>query len=521
MKGFLSPNIYSSITLGGMGLFVTCSFFTDEPYLLMLTVAQLVFIPVMLQMILDIKKLHVFFIWLGMLSIVLLHVYTSDIGQLVFSSLYFIFTVFVALCGLYRFLNRGFVNWAEISIDIGMMYLFIGGGWLFIYQNGIDMGFSSLINWLTAIHFHYSAFLLPISIGLLGRMQMSRLYRWIVSFVIAGPLLVAIGITFWPFLEFFSVLLYIFAIYSLVYLAFKTRFPSLLQALFVRLSYCALSITILFSFLYAAGRAFGIWYVGIDFMLTFHGIFNCLLFGLLGLIGWAIKVPKSKQQGWSFPVSQIRGKLKVDDTYEQGLVEHLNVFVDTKVLPSTIIDFYEHTERYRLFSSVRWAAWFKPFLLIYKLFSVQIQQLNLPISSKTTEMKGEIFAVDPLMDGRKNPRAWVRKIRKDTVFTAIYSYHENMGRTYMNIALPLPFSTMIGILQLNEINGSLVLSSEGEGDLGIYLAIGKMLFKLPLSEYFLIEEIREGELTATHKMRLFGIPFLLIHYSIIQSEAAS
>jgi hypothetical protein len=86
----------------------------------------------------------------------------------------------------------------------------------------------------------------------------------------------------------------------------------------------------------------------------------------------------------------------------------------------------------------------------------------------------------------------------------------------MNIALPLPYSSMIGILQLDAIDGSLILSSEGESDSGIYLAAGKALFKLPLSEHFLINETIAGILTAHHKMRIFGMPFLHIDYTINQ-----
>lgn len=504
------------MNIGGIIFFLASSMKTNEPYLLMLTVAQLIFVPLTLQIIVEIKKIHCLFVWVGMFSVCLLHFSSSQTVQMILSITYLFFTLFVAFCGLSRFFKRGFVNWAEISIDIGMMYLFIGGVWFFIYINGIETGFTPVINWLTAIHFHYSAFLLPVSIGLFGRIHKSFLYRLIVPIILLAPILVAIGIKFWPMLEFLSVLFYIFAIYSLIYLAFRTRFPSLLQGIIIRLSYCALGITIIFSFIYAAGRSFGMWYVGIDFMLTFHGFFNCMVFGLLGILGWAIGPPQTKQPVWSFPVSQIRGKLKTTNTYKSGLVDDLSIFVETKALPSTIIDFYEHTEKFQLFASVNWATWFKPFLIIYKPISMHIQQLNLPISNKCIEMKGTILGVDPILDGRKSPRVWVRKVRGNTVFTAIYSYHKNMGRTYMNIALPLPYSTMIGILQLDEINGSLVISSEGEGDPGIYLALGKNLFKLPLSEYFLIKEISEGKLTATHRMRFFGIPFLQIKYIIIR-----
>lgn len=103
-----------------------------------------------------------------MVSIFILHIISSSTWSIILALIYVAFTLFVALLGAKRFLRRGFVNWAEISIDIGMMYLFVGGLWFFSYIAGVNTGFSPLITWLTGIHFHYSAFLLCISLGLLA-----------------------------------------------------------------------------------------------------------------------------------------------------------------------------------------------------------------------------------------------------------------------------------------------------------------------------------------------------------------
>ena len=82
-------------------------------------------------------------------------------------------------------------------------------------------------------------------------------------------------------------------------------------------------------------------------------------------------------------------------------MDDLSVFVDEKALPKTIIDFYERTDQYQLFASVKWVSWFKPFAVCYKLISMQLQQLNLPLSSKRTEMTCDIRAVDPRLDGER------------------------------------------------------------------------------------------------------------------------
>lgn len=225
MKAGSHLNSSNTLIVGGVILFLTNCFLTTEPYILLLTAAQQILVPMTLQLIMELNKKQIIFIWTGLFSVLLLQVITIHTGQMILSIIYLLFTLTVALSGLRRFLKRGFVNWAEISIDIGMMYLFMGGIWFFIHINGINTGFSHMLNWLTAIHFHYSAFILPVSIGLFGRIHTSKLYNILVPIILAAPMLVAVGITFWPLLEFISVIFYIFGIYGLIYLAMKTKFP--------------------------------------------------------------------------------------------------------------------------------------------------------------------------------------------------------------------------------------------------------------------------------------------------------
>jgi len=88
----------------------------------------------------------------------------------------------------------------------------------------------------------------------------------------------------------------------------------------------------------------------------------------------------------------------------------------------------------------------------------------------------------------------------------------------MNIALPLPFSTMTGVLELRENGGDLQLTSrktDPSSDAGIYLTskLGRY-FKLPLEENFVVREVADGSMTAKHEMWIFSIPFLTIEYRI-------
>lgn len=514
MRANLPNNLFSPLLLIGWLFIVICYLFSKQPdYLILLTFAQLVLVPAIVKMVVPLNKTGHAIILIMMCSITLLH-WLADTKLAIYLAIVYVFyTAFIALQGVIRFLHRGFTNISEIAIDIGLFYILIGGLWFFAFIADIDTGFSPLITWLTAIHFHYSACLLTISIGLFGRLHNSKWYKAVVIILLAGPLLVALGITFSTIIEILSVVLYIFAIYCLFILSCKTTLPKK-QGLLLRISYGSLCITILWSLLYAFGNLTGIILVTIPNMLVFHGLMNCLLFGLIGVLAWGMEVPPSRHQPFTFPVSQIRGKLQTIGESHAGLVDALDDFVDTEKLPQVIPHFYEHTNEYRLNASVQWQLWFKPFALLYQGISRQMQQLNLPFSNKWVNMDGLVVKVEEQLDGRHAPRAWIRKIAGQTTFVAIYSQHSTALTTYMNIALPLPFSTMIGILYVYEKDEELHITSSQSGDAGIYLALKHYVLRLPLNEHFIITAINSNTLSAVHTMRIFGLPFLRIDYEI-------
>ncbi|MEI4770421.1 YndJ family protein [Psychrobacillus sp. FJAT-51614] len=506
-----------------IGFLVVIIFSATPWYFLMLTVAQLIFVPITLQLILTKEhRLYYYFAIPAFASIFILQTTTTTEWDILLAATYLLFTFVVAIYGFHRFIQRGFIHLEEFSIDAGMMYLFIGGMWFFASVTEINTGFSPILTWLTAIHFHYSAFLLPIFAGFLGRLLKTNSYKIICSIILISPIIVALGITFSPWIELISVLLYILGIYGLIILAVKSPFNSKVQKILALISFGSLGITIIFSLLYAIGSVFGFLAVSIDFMLKFHGFFNCILFALFGVVGWSIFIPKSKEIELNFPISSIRGKYVIGEqilsnnlgtAHYKGLVDDMEIYLEKRLLSETITDFYENTSQYRLFSEVNWHTWFKPIAAVYKFISRNIQQLNLPFTNKQMEMTGEIIAVE---DGRTNTRAWVRKIDEEVIFVALYSSHQRSDKYYMNIALPLPWSSMIGILELNQNGEKLVLTSKGgnDSDAGIYLAFRQYVFKLPLQEQFLIEEIKKTQLRAKHQMRIFSIPFLTIDYVI-------
>jgi len=475
------------------------------------------------------SKRYYYFAIPAYLAVALLQVTPDSKWDGLLAALYLMFTIIIALYGLWRFFNRGFTNLEEFAIDAGLVYISLGGAWFFAYVTGIDTGFSPLITWLTAIHFHYSAFLLPIFIGLLGRLYKPKIYGIVCLILLVSPLIVAIGITFSRWIELLSVGLYIFGLGGFILIACKTTFANKIQQWLVRISFGALGVTIIFSLLYALGNGFGLTSVNIDFMLRFHGVLNCVVFALFGIVGWSLHVPGAYFHSPTFPISCIRGKRVIGEQVlegrlhekHQGLVDDMKVyepFIQCETLSPRIIDFYENTIDYRLFATIKWHSWFKPCAIVYAFMSRKTQQINLPLHGRQVEMTGNVIALRNNVDGRDKVRAWIRKISNDTAFVALYSQHIKEGRMYMNIALPLPFSTMTGVLELHQSGNALQLTSKrnsSESDAGIYLTVlTNHPFKLPIEEDFTVSERIDGTLSAQHEMRIFSIPFLSITYLI-------
>ncbi|WP_194841439.1 YndJ family protein [Sporosarcina obsidiansis] len=498
---------------------------TAWPYGL-LSVAQLVFIPILLRLAYTDRdwfwKYYPYFAIPAYVAVMLEQLISTSWEGLL-ATIYLFFTLFVAIYGVTRFLHRGFTHLEEFAIEMGLIYLAMGGGWYFAFISGIDLGFSPLLTWLTAIHFHYSAFILPFFVGFLGRLHTSRLYRSSTVTLLAAPMVVAVGITFSRWIEVGAVLLYVYGLGGIIWIAWHLRFTSWVQKWLVRISFTALAVTISFSMLYVLSNGFGLFSVTIDFMLRFHGVLNCVVFALLGIIGWSLAVPTPRFRPLDFPVSRIRGRKVANEIGEvgkhRGLSDDMMAYgLELSTLSPQILDFYENTIEYRLRASVHWHHWFKPFAFLYSVISRRMQQINLPMRNEEVEMTGSIYTIHDGLDGRENVRAWERKVKEETIFTALYSQHHTNERLYMNIALPLPFTTMTGILELRATGKNLQLTSkrtEPASDAGVYLSIGsKELFKLPLQEDFFIEDEGNGFLQATHRMWIFSIPFLRINYVI-------
>lgn len=469
---------------------------------------------------------------------------------------WFLYTFMLAGYGVVRLLARGWKPLDEALIDIAFIYVVLGGVWLVLHRFDVEgLPFPSVIVLLTAIHFHYSAFLVPIFTGMLGRYLYTEKIKWpgfpIVAIgVISGPMVVAAGINFGGVLEYMAVVLYVLVLYWLgigtIIVMLKGKGASF-GRLAVIISSLALLGTMSLSYLYSYGNTFGPVILTIPDMVIFHGVGNAFGYGLLGVLGWIFLAPPSRDNYYSFPVSKLRGKKYVGSSYMdkykvrenppavRGLVDSFAMFENDKFHPQKvdfrIRRFYEDTQPFRLIAKTSWRRGFRFLSRVYHELTGRFGQLHLEPHRdvvRKQEMVGAVFPILDVADGREAPRVWLREDKEtgETIFVAVYSYHVYNGKRYMNIALPLPWSVMTGILRPdNDEENGLLLTSEKiadeKGHEGIYLTVGQgITVRLPISETFHIQVVdgSSGRLRATHKMKICGIPCLELEYEIFEQR---
>lgn len=195
------------------------------------------------------------------------------------------FTVAVALAGVGRLLSRRTLNDPGIGVDAGLAFVAVGGAWFTISRAGLNpLGFSDAIVQLTAVHFHYAGFALPIVAGFTAsRLNRSALLPLV---VIVGVPLTAIGITAGGWLEWFAATAMASAGVAtaglLLRLSTHERGPA-------RWLTAMAGVALMAGMSLALGWSWSIrfdWrFLGLDSMAAIHGSLNALGFGLLGLLG--------------------------------------------------------------------------------------------------------------------------------------------------------------------------------------------------------------------------------------------
>ncbi len=194
------------------------------------------------------------------------------------------FTCVVGATGVARLLSRRTLRDPGVSVDCGLVFLVVGGAWLVLSRGGVaPMGFSPAIVELTAVHFHYAGFALPIVAGVVALRLEAAAY--IPLAVVGGVPLTAVGITLGGVTEWIAAT--VMALAGLCAAALTLRLARRLTpapGALLAVAAGALTVGMLLAIGWAWSLRFGWSYLDLDAMVSTHGFLNGFGFCLLGLI---------------------------------------------------------------------------------------------------------------------------------------------------------------------------------------------------------------------------------------------
>ncbi|GAE34061.1 hypothetical protein JCM9157_1094 [Halalkalibacter akibai JCM 9157] len=172
-----------------------------------------------------------------------------------------------------------------------MIYFFIGGIWYTFYQFQVTfLQVDPSVSALSSVHFHFSSAIVPIFIGMLGRIMVKKSwYSWLVVIDIIGPILIAVGIVLSKPLEIIGVSIFacnivIYSTYLLLKIKNSTKKNS--GNSFLILSSLAFYSIIVLSIYYPVAKRY--FSVTIMDMVPIYGSLHAFGFVLFGLIGWIL-----------------------------------------------------------------------------------------------------------------------------------------------------------------------------------------------------------------------------------------
>lgn len=206
-------------------------------------------------------------------------------------------TLLLALTGLKRIWQRGLSPLSSLCTDAGLLYLSVGGVWTVLSRYGAaPLQFDPTIVLLTAIHFHFAGFALPLLTGLIIGEKHDITACLAGTLVIIGVPLTAVGITvsqlgLTKLPESGAALLTALGglLTGWLYLNASWRKETEWK---VRVLWSVAGLSLVTGMAFAAlyGLRFAVWqqWLNIPLMRALHGTVNAMGFSLCGLIGWGL-----------------------------------------------------------------------------------------------------------------------------------------------------------------------------------------------------------------------------------------
>ncbi|MBB3696469.1 hypothetical protein KMW28_10235 [Flammeovirga yaeyamensis] len=224
------------------------------------------------------------------------------------------------------------------------------------------------------------------------------------------------------------------------------------------------------------------------------------------------------------------------DKANKGLIDsvkRLNLSEDELgSLHPKVVDFYQNTGDYNLLLKAKWTPLFKFFgILVQKIFSKRIEQLNVPIKDikNSSGLTNEIIK---LLDAKTNEikrTIWLRTFKESgqVVYSGVYdTCRLPNGQTCIKAVFPLPNGNATVILSPSVgTKGELILDSSGEkiGDSGFYFLLkdskGQLWTKFIKSfKDQLVVSCLNDKITAIQTLTLWGLRVLKFEYEIMKTN---
>ncbi|MBM2615705.1 hypothetical protein JIG36_09080 [Actinoplanes sp. LDG1-06] len=200
---------------------------------------------------------------------------------------------------------------------------------------------------------------------------------------------------------------------------------------------------------------------------------------------------------------------------------------DPAVVDPAVREFYEHTTRFRLDIVPEWRPWVRPGYLLYRTFVARpLGQANVPMNQRETlrGVRSRIDTITPEGTDLIGVRGWIRSFADtdEPIYVGIYTTYRHDDRGYVSVGFPVPQGSFTAtLLPLPRPGGGLVLTSRSDlAHPGHYLSyVDPQTRELTTLEVHGFTEqldvyVEDGELRAEHAFSLYGLPFLVLHYTI-------
>jgi hypothetical protein len=219
------------------------------------------------------------------------------------------------------------------------------------------------------------------------------------------------------------------------------------------------------------------------------------------------------------------------DAHDVGILSSLEELAGPQFDPATVDgrvrEFYEHTTRFTLDIVPELRPWGQPGYLLYRtLIARPLGQANVPMNQREAQrgVRSRIDTISRLGGGEVSIRGWIRSYVDDDepIFVGIYTTYRWADRGYVSVGFPLPQASFTATLVPRpRASGGLVLTSrEADGQAGHYLTyVDPQTRELTTVAVHGFAEklevfVAQDQLRAEHEFHVFGLPFLVLRYTI-------